>query len=45
MFEDDKMEYINTYYNKTAYDKAYKDLMQELDEKYGKATIGSPEYK
>lgn len=45
MFEDDKMDYINKFYNKTKYDKAYKEFMQELDEKYGKTTIGSPEYK
>lgn len=44
MFEDDRMRYINTEYSRTAYDKAYKAKLAELDAKYGNQ-IGTPEYQ
>jgi len=46
MYEDDKMEYINKVYDRTAYDKARDARWAELDAIYGKNTeVGTPEYK
>lgn len=45
MFEEDKINYINKYFNKTAYDKDYKTFSEELEKKYGNPPVGSAEYK
>jgi hypothetical protein len=45
MFEDDKQEYINKFYDRSAYNRDYNKFLKELDAKYGTTEIGSEEYK
>lgn len=45
MFEENKQEYINTEFSRTAYNKAYKEFLQYLQKKYGTTKIGTEEHK